>query len=307
MRKVVWSLWVMGATVLVTAGMLAAKAASDQPREARMVRVERGSIRSVTALSGRLMYQEELLAPSGMAGYVAEVYVKEGQRVAQGDALVRLEASAQERLASAFVASGEQLAGDGGWLRSGDVARSLQDTVVRAPADGTVRQVLTGSHAAVAAGEPVAMLTSGRQEVRCTAVQADAARIRPGMWAWLSAGGEELGVAWVTAVGPLTAEPELGRVQSVITLTPEETVALPMGAAVEADIYLHGREDVPVLPVEAITERGTVWWVHEERCTEIPVEIISSDEMHAWVSLPEGMQVAVGEFETGQRLVEVLP
>ena len=307
MRKVVCSLWAMGITVAAVAGMLTARTMADQPLPARMVRVERGSIRSVTALSGRLMYQEEHLTPSGAAGYVAEVYVKEGQRVAEGDALIRLDATAQERLAAACVAAGDSLVQGEYWLQRGDAARTLADTVVRAPVDGTVRQVLAGSHAAVVAGEPVVLLTSGRQEVRCMAVQADAVRIRPGMWAWISAGGEQLGVAWVTEVGPLTADAELGRLQSLITLSPEQAVALPMGAAVEADVCLQGREDVPVLPVEAITSRGTVWWVNEERCTEIPVEIIASDEMHAWVNLPEGMQVAVGEFEQGQRLAEVQP
>jgi len=28
------------------------------------------------------------------------------------------------------------------------------------------------------------------------------------------------------------------------------------------------------------------------------------DEINAWVSLPEGMQVAIGEFKEGQRIME---
>ena len=58
------------------------------------------------------------------------------------------------------------------------------------------------------------------------------------------------------------------------------------------------------LPMEAITDRNTVWWVNKGRCTEIPAEIVLSDEMHAWVNLPEGLLVAIGEFEEGQLVME---
>ena len=118
---------------------------------------------------------------------------------------------------------------------------------------------------------------------------------------------EALGSAEVTQVGDVTADAVTGRMVCRVTLTPEEPLDLPAEAAVEADVLLWGRAGVPVLPVEAVTERGTVWWVCDGRCTEIPAEIVRSDEMRAWVSLPEGLTVAVGEFAQGQRVTEVQP
>ena len=88
-----------------------------------------------------------------------------------------------------------------------------------------------------------------------------------------------------------------------ITLLPEKHIDLPEGASVEVDVYIQGSDDVCSLPIEAITERESVWWVNEGRCTEIDVQIVMSDEMRAWVMLPEGLQVAIGEFSDGQRVV----
>ena len=66
-------------------------------------------------------------------------------------------------------------------------------------------------------------------------------------------------------------------------------------------------EPAPETPVEAVTERETVWWVSDGRCTEIPAKSVLSDEMNVWVGLPEGLPVAVGEFVEGQRVQEVQP
>jgi len=91
-----------------------------------------------------------------------------------------------------------------------------------------------------------------------------------------------------------------------VTLIPEQALSLPAGVQLDADVLLASGEDVPVLPVEAITDRGTVWRVYDGVCTEIPVEIVLSDEMNAWVRLPEGMQAAIGEFTEGQRVTEAV-
>lgn len=268
---------------------------------ARIVSVTRGDIASIAALSGRVAYAEEMTAFAAMAGTVEEVYVAPGQRVTAGQALLRLSSEAAERAASAWAAQGETL------IPAGDVQALLESTVVRAPETAVVRQLLVQEHALVAAGTPVAALSSNEQVILCTAAERDARHVQVGMDAQLSVDGEICGAAEVTQVGAVTADPLTGRLVCQITLVPEQRLALPQGAAVEADVLLSGRQDVPVLPLEALTSRGTVWWVHDGICTEIPAEIVLSDEMRAWVNLPEGLAVAIGEFTEGQRVSGVTP
>ncbi len=294
------TLLVLAATAAVTLMMAFSAGVGEPAVEAEFVTVTSGRIADMAAITGRLAYTDETIAYADAPGLVAQVYVSPGDRVAQGDALLRLDASAYEAAVTAW------LANDAPAADALTPADAMARTVVRAPVNGTVRQVLAGDNAAVAAGSPVVILTSTKQELRCTVAEADARRIRPGMWARLSVAGEDINrPAWVTSVGDVEAEKLTGATYCTITLAPEQHIDLPGGAAVDADVYIAGREDVPILPLEAITERGTVWWVSDARCTEIPVEIILSDEMHAWVDLPEGVAVALGEFKEGQRVTEV--
>ena len=292
----------LGTTALITAVLLMGDN-GDRAAEARLVQVEMGDIRNIAALTGRVSFDEERLAYTQAAGLVSDVYVSPGERVLQGQALLRLDASALEQAAAAWIAGGERLPEE--FQSAVDARQLLETTVVRAPETATVRQVLTQESAAVAAGTPVVLLSSTRRLIQCAAAEADARSIRPGMEALISLEGEARCRAEVTEIGEPEADPLTGRMTCRVTLLPEKHMDLPAGTAVEADVLLSGRENVPVLPVEAITPRDTVWWVHDGRCTEIPAEIILSDEMYAWVSLPEGMQVAVGEFRDGQRIAEV--
>lgn len=293
----------------VTAGavwaMLAFGGREEAAVDARLVTVTRGDVQNVAALTGRVAFLDETLAYAAAPGLVEAVYVTEGERVAAGQALVRLDASAYERAATAWIASGETLHETG--LTAADAQSLLASTVVRAPVNGNVRQILTHESAAVAAGTPVVLLSSTEQAVVCIVAEADARSVRAGMEALLSVDGEAVGRAEVAQVGDITADALTGRMVCDITLHPEQRLDLPAGAAVDADVFISGRDDVPVLPVEAVTERGTVWWVSEGRCTEIPAKIVLSDEMNVWVALPEGLTVAVGEFEEGQRVREVQP
>lgn len=294
-----WMLAITAAAVLIIAGR------GEEPAvQARLVRVSRGNVRQVAALTGRVAWQNQQLVYAYMPGIVAEVLVKEGERVAAGQALVRLESGAAERAAAVWLRASDTYGEDA----PATAQEMLEATVIRAPDNATVRQIMTADSAMVAAGEPVVLLSTTQQEIVCTALEVDARRVQSGMDAVLLLDGEELCRAEVTGVGAVAADPVTGRMICSVTLRPEKPLELPAGAAVEADVWLAGRDGVPVLPVEAVTARGTVWWVCDDgRCTEIPAEIVLSDEMHVWVGLPEGLTVAVGEFNDGQRVQEVQP
>ncbi len=298
MRRGRLAAWMLVATVLTVGMMLMGSGRKDVVFPARLVTVTAGNVRRIAALSGRLTFNGEHAACAALPGQVAEVYVTPGERVAAGQALVRLEAGATQRVAAAW-ASGT------GTLAEEDVQALVEGAIIRAPENATVRQVLTQEYAMLTAGEPVVILSDSGQEILCVAAERDAREVQPGMRATLLLDGEEVGQADVTQVGPVEADETTGRLLCPVTLVPRQRLSLPMGAALEVDVVLLERSDVPILPLEAVTERSTLWWVHDGICTEIPAEIVLSDEMNAWVNLPEGITIALGEFTEGQHIREV--
>ncbi len=302
MRKPFWSLVMIVCSALSALCMLA-WTPSDPPLEARIVSVSRQDVHQVAAITGRLIYADESIAFAPSSGVVERISVKPGQRVGEGEALLRLHAGQQEDVLAAFIENAstfENLS----VVPSYHGQTPIRETVLRAESPCTVREVLICENAPVAAGTPVLRLTSNEQEIRCSVAKADLKRIETGLWAWISTEAEPIGFARVEAIGDLEADALTGMTCASVTLKPDQHIDLPEGAAVDAEIYLSGSDDVLALPLEAITPRDTVWWVSDGRCTEISAEIVMTDEIHAWVSLPEGMQVAVGEFKEGQRIVE---
>ncbi len=303
MRKPLLSLLLLGGALLCV-WMMIAWAPSDKPVQARFATVERGDVHQVLALEGRLSYADPQYVVAKGSGIVTQVCVQKGQRIAAGEALIRLDDGGTQ-LASALAAQADLLADVIPAQTLDDGILPVQQSVIRAQEACTVRQVYVSEEAMVTAGTPVALVSSGWQEIICQASARDAEKIAPGMWAWLSAEGEPLGTALVESVGERQADSTTGVTFTAVSFRPEQHIDLPEDAAVDVDIYLSGSDDVLSLPLEAITERDTVWWVSDGRCTEIPAEIVMADEMRAWVSLPEGITVALGEFEEGQRITEV--
>lgn len=298
MRKPSYRRWLMGGTALCVLLMILCRP-REHPVSARFATVERADVHRVIALSGRLAYDGKQYVYAQSSGTVSQVYVKSGQRVGAGEALIRLDSAAQDQLASVWAASAGALS----------EAVSMPDgvmttSVIRAQQPCTVRQVFIVRNMPVTAGTPVAEVSSNEQIIVCQVSGPEEEAVICGMWAWISAAGEELGTAAVEAVGDSEVDPTTGIPFTAVTLRPARHVDLPEGAAIDVDIFLAGSDDVLSLPLEAVTERDTVWWVTEGRCTEIPAQIVMADEMRAWVNLPEGITVAIGEFQEGQRVVE---
>ena len=262
----------------------------------QIVRVQRGNVHQVAALCGIVRYAQEeyILAP--VNGNVTQVCVSQGDRAAAGDAIVRIGSAAGEAVLSAWVVGSammeEMPQPDAAWA-------------VRAERDCNVRQLLVEEGNMVAAGTPLARTTSHQQEIICMAAKADAAQLTCGMWAELTQDGQQLCSAHVTSLGDEMADPVTGLVTIEVTLVAEQHIDCPEGAQVDVDIRLAGSDDVMVLPVKAINRQGNVWWVSDEgRCTEISAGIVMMDELHAWVQLPEGLTVAIGELQEGQLVRE---
>lgn len=274
---------------------------NESTAEAEFVNVERADVHQVIPIYGRLVYTEEKIVMSAVPGIASHVYVESGDRVGQEEALVRIQTPYKDEVISAYSAA------NGYEARLPHIEEQWTRSAIRAEKACNVRQVYVEEGAVITAGMPLLRLTSNLQQVVCTVSPKDAEKIQPGMWAWLSLEGETLCFAAVETVGERKADILSGFEVQEVVLVPEKEIDLEENVVVDADVYLAGSDDVLSLPLEAVTERGTVWWVNHERCTEIPAQIVLHDEMRAWVQLPEGMTVAVGEFDEGQRIREVSP
>lgn len=262
----------------------------------KIVRVQRGDVHQVTALSGIVRYAEEEYVLAPVSGVIAQICTVQGGRAAEGDAIVRIESTAGEAALSAWAAAGQ-------WMEGAPQMEAAW--AVRAKRNCSVRQLLVEEGSPVAAGTPLARVTSHQQEVICVAAQVDLVHLQCGMWAELMQDGERLCSAHILSIGELTADPLTGMTSAEVTLIPEQHIDCVEGSRVDVDVRLAGSDDVMVLPVEAITPRDTVWWVTDEgRCTEISAEIVMMDELYAWVQLPEGLPVALGEIQEGQLVRE---
>lgn len=296
MRKPLWSLLMLAGTLLCVWGMLAWHP-SDKGVEAPFATVERADVHQVLAIEGRLGYAEQRYIRATNSGVVTQVCVQKGQRVAAGEALFRLDGAPQAQLASAHAVD----------MLPEQAVEGLADikhSVIRSEENCTVREVLVTQDMLITAGMPVAVASSNQQEIVCRVAEKDGEGMIAGMWGWLSSGGEALGTALVETVGECQADAMTGIPCMDITFRPAQHIELPEGAVIDVDVYIAGSDDVPSLPLEAITERDTVWWVSGGRCTEIPARIVMADEIRAWVELPEGINVALGEFVEGQRVRE---
>ena len=291
----------VGVTLIAAVIVLAAwRPEQNKADEVRIVQVQRGDVHQIAALAGRLAYEEESFLFARMNGIVSGIYTSPSKRVGEGELLLRIEPV--HDIMAAFMANGADIPEK---VREESASLFQTDaTLVRAEEDCTVRQLLVSQQIPVAAGTPLVRVTSNEQMVVCNTYVADSSDLKTGMWAWLSVDGESLGFGIVESIGEDKPDALTGMICREVILTPERYIELPEGAAIDVDVFLRGSDDVMTLPVEAITDRETVWWVNEGKCTEIPAEIVMCDEILAWVALPEGISVAVGEFKEGQLVVE---
>ena len=336
MKKVKASLGILGVTALAVGALLIAphlalsSLPTESPAKVRLTQVAVGDVEQMLAVSGRVRFESEYAAISPATGVVAQVYVKAGDAVTAGQPLFRLDSQAQEMALSAAFAQGEQTqeavtvstaAGDVDLspLRQltaqektsavAEGALALEAMTVRAAADGRVQQVSVSQMGGVMAGSPAMTLSGDKQKIVCSVVIRDAEKLHKGLSARVLSGGVTACTATVADIGAATTDTLTGQTVAEVSLTPEHNLDLPLGAPVDVEIVLSGASGVPMLPVTAVTDEGTVWWVADGRCWETPANVLLSDEVNCQVSLPDGLTVvdsAAGLIE-GQKVKEMKP
>lgn len=311
----------VAAAALMLGGAWLAQGAKPTERVAqvRVCRVTLGQVEQVTALRGVLRGAEERAALCPAAGVVAAVYVHPGDRVQAGQALFRMEDSVQTATLSAALQQ-ELVNTASAWAESESLsplyqaaemerqqsltaaAAAMEQLTIRAAEDGVVQQVYAETGGLLTQGAPGVALSGEAQEIRCQAVVKDAQMLSPGMQARILDGETIVGEAVVSSIGAVEAVN--GQSVCAVTLTPCEMVDLPLGAAVQVEIIRQAARDVPVLPVEAISDGDTVRWIAEGRCYEMGVQSLMADERCCWVDLPVGTQVVLSGDATqpGQKV-----
>ena len=318
MKKVKASLAMLGITVTAVAALLGVHAAKGSLPTERAARVETcqvviGDVEQVLAVNGVLRYEMEYGAISPVTGVVAQVYVRQGDRVTAGQPLFRLNGEAQAMAVSAALAGQESLPevipAELASSQLQEAAAMLECLTVRAAADGLVQQVNVSQNGGVLAGGVAVALSGEEQRIQCSVVLRDAEKLMPGLQARIYKEDELLTMARVEEIAPAQVSSTTGQTVCQVMLAPEQSIDLPLGATVEVEVILHGQSRVPVLPLQAVSEQDTVWWVCDGRGYEIPAEVVMADEVNCWVNLPEGVTVVCGgdEVSQGQRLKEMKP
>lgn len=329
MRKIWASYGCIAVTAVVAAVMLAVPVTAGSGEADRTVRVEtaavsKGPVERILALSGRVRYETEYGALAPATGIVAEVYVQPGQRVTAGQALfrhgwngpgsggVRLLGAGRKRICGA-AGGNERYRGSSAICHGGNLTASqlaLEALTVRAQVDGLVQQVNITSHSGVAAGTLAMALSGEKQQVVVNAALRDAEKLQRGQRASILVQGAQQAMATVESIGAAVTDATTGQVTCQVVLSLDQSLDLPLGAQVEAEVELLRAENVTVVPLQAISETGSVWWVADGRAWETDAAVIAQDEVSAWVALPEGVSVVVNsakELAQGQRVKEMTP
>lgn len=329
------SLWLLSATAVIVAAMIVAPRVTmsslptESPARVQVCEVTRGAVEQALCVTARVRYEAEYAAVVPCAGIIRQVYVAPGDRVRAGQALFRMDGTAQEAALAAAIsdapaalvpdslgnAAVEASAALSQWtaretdatLRQAEAA--LSQLTVRAQADGLVHQVDIAENSGALAGTPAVALSGTQQLLTAQVVARDAASLRVGMAARVMSGSDLLCTASVRSIGAVETDATTGQTVTLVTLCPETPLDLPIGAAVDAEIILYGQQNVPTLPLSAVDEDGTVRWIADGRCYRLPVEVVMADEVNCWVNLPEGLRVVLhgGETVEGQRVREVRP
>lgn len=230
--------------------------------------------------------------------------------VSQGELDARREAHEQARIESARARDNLDL------LRKGRIAGSGLESVIRAPARGTLLSRL------VSEGDSVVPLTSYQEGTDLATIADMSDLVFKGTVDEIDVGKLKLGLAARLRIGALPDATVTGRLDRIapqatekdnaklfeveITLDPGQTVTLRAGYSATADLVIQEKKDVLVIPERLVTfeDGGRKAWV------EVPGDDPEAEpkKVEVQTGLSDGMNVeVVAGLEKGQKVVQRPP
>ena len=340
MRKSTASFFMMAITAITAAALWTWPV--ERWETVKTVKVSYGSVERTVSVTGLAARKDEYYSAHPKGGVVVQVYVREGQAVVEGQPLYRLDDTQYQaalkqamqalenadatrtaftaQAAAAFGQDAQTLAEEGlstyGGARAELVSRvesltaEIEGLTQRAYRDGQVLQMMAREGELLLPGSPGAALSSAQAEVRAQVGARDSRQIMEGMRACITQNSMPLGDAVVEKVGLLKPNSQ-GISYAQVVFAPLDGLSVPVGAQVEVDVILEERTQVPVVPVEALTDQNTIFQVYGGRAWERIKPILLWDSTWAAVDgLPVGTEVVLSpgkDLYDGVRLKVVKP
>ncbi len=340
MRKSTASFFMMAITVMTAAALWTWPV--ERWETVKTVKVSYGSVEKTVSVTGLAARKGEYFSAHPKGGIVVQVYVQEGQAVMAGQPLYRLDDTpyqtalkqAMQGLESADAASKnwenqvtaafgqhvKPLTDEGLSAYSSTrvelasrveaLTAEIEGLTQRAYRDGQVLQLMAREGELLLPGSPGAALSSVEAEVRAELSARDSRQIKEGMRARITQNSVPLGEAVVEKVGVLKPNNQ-GISYAQVVFAPLDGLSVPVGAQVEVDVILDERTQVPVIPVEAVTDQDTIFQVYEGRAWERNAPVLLWDSVWAAVDgLPVGTEVVLSpdkDLHDGVRLKVVKP
>lgn len=340
MRKSTASFFMMAITVMTAAALWTWPV--ERWETVKTAKVSLGSVERTVSVTGVAARKGEYYSAHPKGGVVVQVYVQEGQTVTEGQPLYRLDdtyyqtalkqamnalenaestqAAWQAQAAAAFGQEVRELATESlsayGTATAELKARvesltaEIEALTQRAYKDGQVLQLMAREGELLLPGSPGAVLSSAEAEVRSSVSDRDSRQIKEGMRARITQNGMPLGEAVVEKVGLLKPNTQ-GIPYAQVVFAPLDGLSVPVGGQVDVDVILEERSLVPVVPVEALTDKNTVFQVYGGRAWEVNTPVRLWDDVWAVVEgLPVGTEVVLSpdkDLSDGVRLKVVKP
>ncbi len=286
--------------------------------------VERGLAADLVYATGYVEPEHPVIVSSRVTAPVAAVLVREGDRVAAGQALVRLDASEQQALLAQARADAQAktlnerrvatLFGQG-WVTAaandtaratGQAARAqvaalearLDQMTVRAGISGVVlkRDVEPGDLAVP--GKTLIQLGDPAQvRVTATVDERDIVRVHPGQVALLSTDALP-GKVIRGRVREITPGGDPGQRAFRVRIALDPGTSLPFGLTLEINVVTREHDKALLVPAGALAE-GKVWLVRDGRAVQVPVRtgITGTEKVEVLSGLKAGDSVIVNPPE----------
>ncbi|ACY15066.1 efflux RND transporter periplasmic adaptor subunit [Haliangium ochraceum] len=276
----------------------------DDPVPVEVVTLATGPIEDVLRFSANLEAEDDVQVLARAPGLVRQVLVEEGDRVAQGAVLVRLEdeeqrtqlarakndlARAERELALQTAmhergVTSEQALESAQYERTrlalmrDDAARALRYTTVRAPIAGTITQRLVKRGDNVTVQQPLFQLTDfGSLVARVYVPEKKLDALGAGQQARITAPatGEAEHSGTVERIAPLV-DPQSGTVKVTINVPGARAASLFPGMFVDVALVTERREDAVLLPKRALVYDNDIAYafklVEGKRAARVRVE-----------------------------------